>query len=403
MSIRRLALSVFIPLLVLGCGPAAEKGAAPGGGTLKIGEYSSLTGATATFGQSTHLGLTLALDEINAAGGIGGARVEVITEDTQGRATEAGTAVSKLVTQDQVIAVIGEVASSNSLAGAPICNEAAVPMITPASTNPMVTTDKPFVFRVCFIDPFQGTVMAKFAVGSLKLTRVAVLRDAKSDYSLGLAEYFVKEFTAQGGTIVGNEAYTQGDVVFTAPLTNLMAQKPEAIFIPGYYTEVGLIARQARELGFTGALLGGDGWDSPKLTEIGGAAIENCYFSNHYATDDPNPVVEGFIASAKAKTGEVPDAMAVLAYDATKVLAAALSNVAASNPTAFASLRTGSTASPAAKRAARTLVRDAIAATKGFPGVSGTITLDANRDATKSAVVLKVANGGYQFVERIEP
>lgn len=368
---------------------------------LRIGEFSSLTGATATFGQSTTKGIQMAVEEVNAAGGIGGVPVRVITEDDQGKPEEATTAVQKLVSQDQVIAVLGEVASSNSLAGAPVCQNAGVPMITPASTNPRVTQTGDYIFRVCFIDPFQGTVMAKFASQNLHLSNVAILRDARSDYSIGLAQYFTNTFKELGGTIVADESYQQGDVDFKAPLTALLAKQPQAIFVPGYYTEVGLIARQVRELGYTGPLMGGDGWDSPKLTEIGGASIEGCYFSNHYSVDDPNPAVQSFIQRFKSKHNEVPDAMAPLAYDAARVLFAALTEVQAHHPEEWKAL--ASTTVTAGRKPAMKALRDAIAKTSNFAGISGTITLDQDRNARKSAVVLTIEKGAYKFVQSIAP
>jgi len=390
-SRRPLALLVLL-VLALSC---AKKG-----GQLKIGEYGSLTGDKATFGTSTHNGIQMALDEANAAGGVGGIPIALVTEDDQGRPEEAATAVNKLIVQDQVIAVLGEVASSNSLAAAPICQEAAVPMITPSSTNPAVTEVGDYIFRICFIDPFQGTVMARFARESLRLSTVAVLRDVKSDYSVGLAGYFTQEFTRQGGTITGDESYQQGDVDFKAPLTALIARMPEALYVPGYYTEVGLIARQARELGYKGSLLGGDGWDSPKLTEIAGEAIGGSYLSNHYSTEDPNPVVQGFISSYRTRFGESPDAMAALGYDAMRLLVHCLRELAAADPEALAALA-GTGGDAAARAAARARLRDLIAATRGFSGVTGEISLDANRNAIKPAVVLEIRNGQFRFRERI--
>jgi branched-chain amino acid transport system substrate-binding protein len=387
---------IVAAFVVAGCGGK--------GGEIRIGEYGSLTGDKATFGQSTERGIAMAIEEANAEQGVGGTPLRVQVEDDQGKPEEAATAVNKLVVQDQVIAVLGEVASSNSLAGAPICQEHKVPMITPASTNPSVTAVGDYVFRVCFIEPFQGSVMARFAFQSLKLTKVAVLRDAKSDYSVGLAQYFVDGFTQLGGTIVDAESYQQGDVDFKAPLTAIISRSPEGIFVPGYYTEVGLIARQARELGYQGPLMGGDGWDSPKLTEIGGKAIEGCFFSNHYSTDDPSPVVQNFIEKYKQKHQEAPDAMAALGYDAARLLVLCLRNLQKENGEAFAAL-VGPVPSGAAGKEARArgeaALRDAIAATKEFPGVTGSITLDENRNAHKPAVVLQVKDGKYRFVERI--
>jgi branched-chain amino acid transport system substrate-binding protein len=396
-SPNRRLLSASVALLAL-LGLAA--GCGKEGGRLKIGEYGSLTGDKATFGTSTHHGIEMALDEANAAGGVGGLPIAVIVEDNQGRPDEAATAVNKLIVQDRVIAVLGEVASSNSLAAAPICQEAKVPMITPASTNPAVTEVGDYIFRICFIDPFQGTVMARFARQSLNLSRVAVLRDVKSDYSVGLAGYFTAEFLSLGGTITGDEGYQQGDVDFKAPLTALISKQPEALYVPGYYTEVGLIARQARELGYTGPLLGGDGWDSPRLTEIAGGALDGSFLSNHYSVEDPNPVVQSFISSYRMRYGEAPDAMAALGYDAMRLLVRCLTQLHEQDPEAVATLAAAGGDADARTRAMASL-RDLIAGTQGFPGVTGEITLDAARNADKPAVVLEVRDGQFRFRERI--
>lgn len=375
-------------------------------GEIVIGEYGSLTGPTATFGKSTNNGIAMAIAQANESGGVGGAVLRVITEDDQGRPEEAATAVNKLISQDQVIAVIGEVASSNSLAAAPICQASGVPMISPSSTNPKVTEVGDFIFRVCFIDTFQGAVMAKFASQSLRLDRVAILRDLKSDYSIGLADVFRATFESSGGTISADVSYQQGDVDYRAFLTSIIATNPQAIFVPGYYTDVGLIARQSRELGLTVPLLGGDGWDSPKLTEIGGKAMEGCYFSNHYATDDQNPVVQDFISNYKAKHNEVPDALAALGYDAARLLVHALKELQKSKPEEFASLGSGGATSGEAKEkrlAAMRSLRGILAATREFPGVTGSISLNEKRDAMKPAVVLKIQDQKFSFVERIAP
>jgi branched-chain amino acid transport system substrate-binding protein len=355
---------------------------------IKIGEFGGLTGSTATFGISTKNGIDMATEELNAAGGLLGKKVRVIVEDDRSLAEEAASAVKKLVTQDKVVAVLGEVASSRSLAGAPICQENKVPMVTPSSTNPKVTEIGDYIFRVCFIDPFQGEAMAKFAFDNLKVKKAAIFKDSKNDYSVGLAQYFAETFQKLGGQIVADESYFEGDQDFKAQLTSIKGKKPEAIFIPGYYTEVGLIARQARELGLNIPLLGGDGWDSPKLTEIAtikkpGDALKDCYFSNHYAADDPNPLIQDFIKKYQAKYSEVPDAMAVLGYDAANILYDAIK-------------RAGST--EGAK------IRDALAQTKDFPGVAGSTTIDSARNARKPLVVLKIAEGGkYEYTATVNP
>ncbi len=352
------------------------------GNEILIGEYGSMTGATATFGQSNHRGVEMAMDAANAAGGALGKKFRVILEDDQGEPEEAQTAVTKLITKDRVVAIEGEVASSNSLAAAPICQQYHIPMVSGSSTNPKVTEVGNYIFRVCFIDPFQGRVMAKFATQSLHLTRVAVLRDVKSDYSEGLSDVFVKEFKGMGGTIVADESYSQGDKDFAAQLTSIKSKQPEAVYVPGYYTEVGLLARQARELGLKVPLLGGDGWDSEKLWAIGGEALNGCYFSNHTAMDDPNPAIQKFVADYKARYHTEPDALAALGYDAAALIVDAIKRAGSDNPDS---------------------VQMALAATKDFQGVAGKVTLDAHRNAIKSAVVLEVENGKYVYKETIAP
>lgn len=347
-----------------------------------IGEYGSLTGTTATFGISTRNGIDLAIEQVNAAGGVLGKQVRVIVEDDQGQPSEAQTAVTKLITSDQVVAILGEVASSNTLAAAPVAQANAIPMVTPSSTNPGVTQVGDYIFRVCFIDSFQGQVMAEFVTATLGLSRVAILRDIRNDYSVGLADVFAERFAAMGGEIVADLSYSQGDTDFSAQLTAIMPSMPEAIFVPGYYTEVGLIARQARQLGLDVPLLGGDGWDSPRLAEIGGEALNGSYFSNHYSADDPNPVIQTFVTEYRARFNETPDGLAALGYDAANIL--------------FDAMRRANSTEPAA-------IRDALAQTVDFEGVTGVITIDENRNAVKPAVILRVSDGDYEYVETINP
>ncbi|HAP00251.1 MAG TPA: ethanolamine utilization protein EutJ [Fibrobacteres bacterium] len=369
--------------LIFGTGLTACNKKADSPNEILIGEYGSLTGGTATFGQSTHKGVSMAVEEINAAGGILGRKIKVITEDDQGKPEEAQTVVTKLISKDRVSAILGEVASSNSLAAAPVCQQNRIPMVTPASTNPKVTQIGDYVFRICFIDPFQGLVMAKFTFNSLKMKKVAILRDIKSDYSMGLADFFKQNFMAMGGEIVSDESYSQGDKDFNAQLTSIKGKNPEAVFVPGYYTEVGLIARQARKLGITGPLMGGDGWDSDKLWEIGGEALNGCFFSNHYSVNDPSPAIQNFVSVFRTKYGgETPDAMAALGYDAAKVLFDAIRRAGSDKPDS---------------------VRMALTQVQGYSGVTGSITLNENRDAVKPAVVLEVKDGKFAFKETVAP
>ena len=360
----------------------STNGTADSGGAIKVGVYGDLSGQTSSFGESTRNGVKMAIDEINAAGGINGRKVEAIVEDDQGQPQQASTVVTKLINQDKVAAIIGEVASSNSLAAAPKAQEAKVPMITPSSTNPKVTQVGDYIFRVCFTDDFQGAVAAKFATNTLHAKKAAILGDFNSDYSKGMTQYFEQEFTGAGGQIVARQSYTQTDADFKGQLTSIRSAAPDVIFVPGYYGQVGVIAKQAKELGITAPLLGGDGWDSPKLFELGGTALDGAYMVNHYSTDDPSPAVQKFVAAYKAKYGAVPDAIAALGYDAMNVLADSIK-------------RAGGTDS--------TKLRDAIAGTKGFAGVTGSISLNASRDAVKPAVVFELRNKKLNYKETIQP
>lgn len=364
----------------LACGRNGDEPATGGVEPIRIGHFASLTGDTATFGRSTDDGIRLAVDEINAAGGVLGRPLEVISEDDRSVTEEARTAAQKLIQRDHVVALLGEVASSRSLAAAPEAQRAGVPMISPASTNPKVTEVGDYVFRTCFIDPFQGAVMARFAFEDLKARRVAVLSDFKQDYSVGLADFFRKTFQELGGQIVADERYTSGDIEFRAQLTTIRAAEPDAVFVPGYYTEVGLIAKQARELGLDVPLLGGDGWDSTKTLEIGGDAVEGYYFSNHYAADSDSPKVRDFVERFEARYRAAPDAMAALGYDAAGILADAI--------------RRAGTIEGAK-------LRDAIAATRDYDGVTGRITIDGERNARKDAVVLKIDGGRFRFFRSV--
>jgi branched-chain amino acid transport system substrate-binding protein len=356
------------------------------GDTLLLGEVGSLTGQEATFGISTKQGIELALEDINAKGGIKGKKLAVKVYDDQGKPEEAATAATRLIAQDRVAVLLGEVASSRSLAMAPIADANHVPMISTASTNPKVTKDgdqvRKFIFRVCFIDPFQGTVMAKFARENLKLDKVAVLRDVGNDYSVGLADYFVATFKQLGGTIVNDQSYKAGDQDFKAQLTAIRSKSPQGIYVPGYYTDVALIARQARELTMKVPLMGGDGWDSSKLYEIAGGALEGSYFSNHYSVDDPSPRIQQFVKRYKAAYGEPPDALAALGFDSAHIAAAALAR---------------------AKDFSGPAIRDAIASTVEFAGVTGNITIDENHNARKPAVILKIQGGKGVFASSISP
>jgi len=371
--------STFAAVLLLGFGVTHANAE-----DLLIGQVASMTGDTATFGVSSDEGARLALDEINATGGVLGKQVKLVTEDDRSLADEAKAAVQKLITRDKVIAIIGEIASSRSLAIAPICQESEIPMLSPGSTNAKVTEVGDYIFRACFIDPFQGTAVAKFAMNDLKLKRFAVLYPINSDYGVGLRQYFVDAVKARGGEIVEEQSYTEGrDVDFRAQLTTIKAKNPEGIFVSGYYTEAGLIAQQARELGLKAILMGGDGWDSDKTITIGKQAVEGAYFSNHYSEEETRPEVKKFVDDYKNKyNGKTPDAMAILGYDAMRLMADAIKRANSEDGAA---------------------IKDALAATKDFPGASGTITMDEKRNAKKPAVILKIEGGKFRYAGTVNP
>lgn len=351
-----------------------------GTGDIPVGLYASLTGDGASFGQSSREGTELAVEEVNAAGGLlGGRRIRLLVEDNQSRPEEAASSVTKLITQDGVVAVLGEVASRRTLAAAPVAQRYQIPLITPASTNERVTQVGDYIFRICFIDPFQGEVLAKFAFNDLKARRAAVLRDITQDYSVGLTDAVVKNFTALGGRVLDPISYSGGDPDFRAVLTQIRSLKPDVIFATGYYTEAAIIVRQARELGLTVPILGGDGWVGDALAN-GRDALRNTFISNHYSSDNPAPVVQDFVAAYRAKFGREPDSLAALGYDSVKVLADAMT-------------RAGGTGGAA--------IRDALA-TSNVTGVTGQLTIDANRNVSKPAVIQEVTyvDGAVKFVYR---
>ncbi len=373
----RLLRSVLSPVLIV----VALATSAAAQDRIKVGEFASLTGGNASFGQSSHKGTQLAIEAINAAGGVLGKNLQLITEDDQSLAGQPATIVQKFIAEDKVVAVLGEVASSKSLEAAPICQQNHIPMISPASTNPKVTEVGDYIFRICFIDPFQGTVMAKFALAQ-GWKKVAVLTDVKQDYSVGLADFFVKYFTAHGGEIVKEQKYSTGDKDFKPQLTSLKGAQPDAIFVPGYYAEVALIGKQARLLGLKVPLLGGDGWVGDSLLKVAGNSLDGSFFSCHFSAEDKSPAVQDFVAKFRARYQETPDDMAALGYDSAMILAEAIK-------------RAGTTEGDK--------LRDAIAATKNHPGITGNITLDAQRNAAKPAVILTIRDGGFKFQETVAP
>ncbi len=369
--------------LALGLSLASALTSARAAEPIKLGEYASLTGKEAGFGQTSHQGVLLAVEEINAAGGVLGRPLELLWEDNQTKPGESATAVKKLISRDKVVALIGEVSSGRSLEAAPIAQQAKVPMVAPASTNPKVTQTGNYIFRVCFIDPFQGTVMAKFAKEDLKAKRVAILSSVSNAYSLGLAKFFKETFAAGGGEVVIEKNFSEGDKDFRAQLTAVKAANVDAVFVPGYYTESALIVRQARDLGLAMPFFGGDGWEDEQLLKIGGDALNGCYYSTHFSSENTDPAVAAFTAKYKARwKGEVPGAFSALGYDAVYVIADALK-------------RAGSTEGPK--------LRDALAATKNFVGVTGATTIDKDRNASKPATIIAIKGGKAEFHKTVAP
>lgn len=361
---------------------AAGKAKPYTGDDILIGEYGDLTGKTAQFGESTRDGVALAVEEVNAAGGVLGKKVRIQLEDNGGIPQQTSSVVRKLVYQNNVLAVLGEVASGRSIAGAKVCQPAGMPMISPTSTNPQVTQIGNYIFRTCFIDPFQGVACARFAKGTLKVKTAAVLTDTKNPYSIGLSQYFIEEFKKGGGQIVAQQNYKEGDENFRSQLAAIKTKNPQVLFIPGYYTEVGVIAKQARDLGITQPLLGGDGWESTQLTQIAGSAVQDCYFSTHAAPDSGEPRMTKFRAAFKKKYNVEPDALTAVAYDAANMLFAAIKKAGVTD---------------------RDKIRDAIAATQNFPGVTGNITIDEYRNAIKPLVMLRVQGDKFKYVTTIKP
>jgi len=350
---------------------------------IKIGYFGDLSGPTFNFGQSGINGVLMATDQINQTGGINGRRIDVVISDDKGSPEEAAKITAKLIDQDKVIAIIGGGTSGNSRAAAPKAQSSHVPLMAPSSTDPAVTLVGDFIFRACFVDEFQGEVMASFAFNSLKAEKAAILFDFNSPYGRGLRNFFQTSFKRLGGRIVHEQSYTQGDSDFKGQLSSIRAAEPDVIYIPGYYGDVTLIAKQARQLGLTQPLLGGDGWDAPELWQLGGDALNGSYISTHYSVDDPSPMIKSFVEEYMRRYGNLtPDAHAALAYDGARILFDAIT-------------RAGSTEGQK--------IRDALAQTKDFNGVTGTISMDADRNAVKPAVVLKLLDVRFIYQETIQP
>lgn len=374
---KKILSLLAVSLFVFSCTKKAENT-----NEILLGSYSSNTGATATFGTYQLRGIEMAIDEINGKGGINGKKIKHINYDNKSDSDETLAVVNRLISQDKVVAIIGEATSGRSKIGASVAQQYKIPMLSSSATNPDVTKTGNYIFRACFIDPFQGFVMAKFMTENLKLKKAAIMRDTKNDYSVGLSDIFTEKLKTMGGTVVIDVAYQEGDIDFKSQLTAIKAKGVEAIFIPGYYNEVALVAKQAKELGIKAPLLGGDGWSSPKLFEIAKDAINGSYFSNHYTTESTDPKTVEFVKAFKAKFNEVPDVMAALAYDATLMMAEAISKT---------------------KEVTSENIRNELANIKDFHGVTGKMSMDANRDAVKSAVIVQVEGENYKYITSVNP
>ena len=384
-KLRSAALPIVIIVLALAfsCSRPGEDPNSPDRTTIKIGYFGDLTGPTFNFGQSAYNGVLMAATEINQAGGINGRKIDVVIEDDKGSPEEAARLTAKLIDQDKVVAIIAGGTSGNSRAAAPKAQASRIPMISPSSTDPAVTQTGNYIFRACFVDTFQGEVMANFAINTLKAKKAAILTDFNSPYSKGLTDYFKLSFARLGGSIVSEQTYTQGDADFKGQLSTIRSAEPDVIYIPGYYGDVALIAKQARLIGLTQPLLGGDGWDAPELWQLGGDALNGAYISTHYSVDDPSPAIQQFVGLYKQRYGNLlPDAHAALAYDAARLLFDAIT-------------KTGSTDGDK--------LRDALAQTKNFNGVTGVISMDAARNAVKPAAVLKLQDLKFIYQETIQP
>jgi branched-chain amino acid transport system substrate-binding protein len=384
LHLRSILLPAIIVILALAfsCSRQTETGEQPDRTTIKIGYFGDLSGPTYNFGQSAQNGVLMAAAQINQDGGINGRRIDVVLEDDRGSPEEAARKTAKLIDQDKVVAIIAGGVSGNSRAAAPKAQSSRIPLISPSSTDPAVTQAGDYIFRTCFVDSFQGEVMANFAANTLKARKAAILFDFNSPYGRGLTEFFELSFRKLGGEIV-KLSYTQGDADFKGQLSSIKAAEPDVIYIPGYYGEVARIAKQARALGLEQPLLGGDGWDAPELWQLGGDALNGSYITTHYSVDDPSPGIQTFVQDYKLRYQNlVPDAHAALAYDATRLLFEAIK-------------RAGTTD--------RVQLREALAQTKDFDGVTGLISIDAQRNAVKPAVVLKLQDASFIYQGKIQP
>jgi branched-chain amino acid transport system substrate-binding protein len=387
-TLRNLLLAAAAGWLLAGCGkpvpPAPQPVPTPTpvpANAIRVGAFLPLSGGQQAFGQSALDGIKLAISQINLAGGLDGRPIHLVARDTDSKGSEAAQLVRELVTGEKVVALIGEIASENSLLAAPVAAELGIPMISPGSTHADVTKAGPGIFRVCFADPFQGRVMSKFA-SSIGVTKAAILFDPTDPYSASLAKSFEEDFLARGGKISAKETCARAATDFSAQLNAIKATQPEVVFLPVYYEQAAGIIKQARPLGIDQPFIGTDGWESPEFLKIGGEALNNTYFASHFSSGEPSERTQKFVASFKAEYGRDPLSLAALGYDSMNFLADGI--------------RRSGSAEPAA-------LQKSLSETKDFPGVSGTITLDADRNPAKPAIVLRVDDGKFTYLESVAP
>ncbi len=382
MRIRRkvsmVVLMLFVLSIVAGCSQGGDNGSAQQGDTIKVGINTELSGAVASYGTNAANGALLAIEEINAAGGVLGKQLEPLQRDCKSVADEA-MSVSAALVGEGIVAQIGPLTSGNVAGSTRVMMENQIPLLAPAATAVNVTVDektnkvRDFIFRVCYLDSDQGRRMANFALEDLGVKTAAIYGSTSDDYATGLAKYFKEEFTSKGGTIVAEEGFVNGDKDFRATLTKIKNANPEFIYVPGYYTEVAVLIKQAREMGITCPIGGGDGWDSPDMVSVAGAeALNNTFFTNHYSVEDPDPAIQKFVEAYKAKYNKLPDSFAALGYDAARLLADAIERAGEADPIK---------------------IKEALEATKDFPGITGKMSMDENHNPVKNIVVIEYKDG----------
>jgi branched-chain amino acid transport system substrate-binding protein len=349
---------------------------------VRIGAVTCLTGALSTFGVSSVQGAKLAVEDINGSGGLLGEPIELIVEDNGSKAGEAATIARKFISQDKVAAILGDLTSSATMEVAPLAQAAKIPLLTPSATNVAITRIGTYIFRSCFIDPFTGKVMARFALDHLHATRAVLLTDVKQDYSVGVSDAIRNYLTENGGEIIASISYSSGDTDFRTQLTEVRGERPDVIFLPAYYTEAALILRQARQLGISAPFVGGEGWDSPALVQVAGRSADGNYYTNHFSAADPSERVKAFVERYRAKYHATPDALAALWYDGARLLFFAAKRAGAADPEK---------------------IRNALASTRDFEGVTGSISIDENRNASKPGVILTIQNGETKMVQQVRP